>query len=70
MGRERTEKSKRSEGRGHLGIFTDERESGKSWDRIKKGQKTRERREKGREAQRGCAVSSDLSEGHRHTAGF
>jgi len=59
MGRERTEKSKRSAGQGHQDILTDERESGKRWDRGKKSQKTQEeRREKDREAQLGCTVSS------------
>lgn len=71
MGRERPGRSKRSAGQGRQDILTDKRESGKRRDRRKKSQKTQEeRREKDREAQLGCPVSSDLSEGHRHTAGF
>lgn len=65
------EKSKRSAGQGHPGIPTDERLDGKKWNRREKAQKMQEeRRETDRRAQRGCGVSSDLSEGHRHTAGF
>lgn len=46
-------------------------QDGKSWNRREKAQKMQEeRRETDRQAQRGCGVSSDLSEGHRHNAGF
>lgn len=54
MGKERTEKSKRSAGQGHPGILTGERLDGKSWNRRKKAQKPQEeRRETDRQAQRG-----------------
>lgn len=77
IGSERAETSKRSVDR-DIKAFSQtrdrererwrERKRGKRWLRREKTQE--ERREEGREAQLGCTVSSDLSEGHRPTAGF